>query len=104
MFLSSKDDIVPSASVVDYLRDTEVGVHDLGERGHGTWQYDTDVAADVISKALALRRQPSEKRLSIKWPGDDVSIVDSLRSSLPDPEPFVDVMSRALYGDVYGAV
>jgi len=104
VFLSSKDDIVPSASVVEYLKDTDVGVHNLGERGHGTWQYDADVAADVISKALALRRQPSEKRLSIKWPGDDVSIVDSLRSSLPDPEPFVDVMSRALYGDVYGAV
>ena len=95
---------MPSASVVEYLKDTDVGVHNLGERGHGTWQYDGDVAADVISKALALRRQTTEKRLSIKWPGDDVSIVDSLRSSLPDPEPFVDVMSRALYGDVYGAV
>jgi hypothetical protein len=104
VFLSSKDDIVPSASVVDYLRDTEVGVHDLGERGHGTWQYDAEVAADVISKALALRRQTTEKRLSIKWPGDDVSIGDALRGCVPDPEPFVDVMSRALYGDVYGAV
>ena len=104
VFLSSKDDIVPSASVVEYLKDTDVGVHNLGERGHGTWQYDADVAADVVSKSLSLRRQTSEKRLSIKWPGDDVSIVDSLRSSLPDPEPFVDVMSRALYGDVYGAV
>ncbi len=104
VFLSSKDDIVPSASVVEYLKDTDVGVHNLGERGHGTWQYDSNVAADVVSKSLSLRRQTSEKRLSIKWPGDDVSIVDSLRSSLPDPEPFVDVMSRALYGDVYGAV
>jgi pimeloyl-ACP methyl ester carboxylesterase len=104
VFLSSKDDIVPSASVVDYLKDTEVGVHDLGERGHGTWQYDGDVAADVISKALALRRQTTEKRLSIKWPGDDVSIGDALRGVVGDPEPFVDVMSRALYGDVYGAV
>ena len=91
---------------MDYLRDTEVGVHDLGERGHGTWQYDADVAADVISKALALRRQTNEKRMRIQWPGDDVSIGDALRGrlALPDPEPFVDVMSRALYGDVYGAV
>jgi hypothetical protein len=106
VFLSSKDDIVPSASVVEYLKETEVGVHDLGERGHGTWQYDADVAADVISKALALRRQTNEKRMRIQWPGDDVSIGDALRGrlALPDPEPFVDVMSRALYGDVYGAV
>ena len=102
--MSSKDDIVPSASVVEYLKDTDVGVHNLGERGHGTWQYDSNVAADVVSKSLSLRRQTSEKRLSIKWPGDDVSIGDALRGVVGDPEPFVDVMSRALYGDVYGAV
>ena len=88
----------------EYLKDTEVGVHNLGDRGHGTWQYDSDVAAGVVSKSLSLRRQTSEKRLSIKWPGDDVSIGDALRGVVGDPEPFVDVMSRALYGDVYGAV
>ena len=89
---------------MEYLKDTDVGVHNLGERGHGTWQYDANVAAGVVSKSLSLRRQTSEKRLSIKWPGDDVSIGDALRGCVPDPEPFVDVMSRALYGDVYGAV
>ena len=52
----------------------------------------------------AVRTRPA-RIPALLWPGDDVSIGDALRGrlALPDPEPFVDVMSRALYGDVYGA-
>lgn len=113
VFLASKDGIVPSAEVTQYLSPTHVGVRDLGDRGHGTWQYDEEARDAVLKRALSLRRRDDTSRvgdlvqhatqrvaksIDVRWPGDDVSILGALRGDVPESASFVDVMSRALYG------
>ena len=87
VFLSSKDDIVPSASVVDYLKDTDVGVHNLGE----TRPRHLAIRRGRLPLMLFPRRsrcdgKRTKNECASSGPGDDVSIVYLLRSSLPDPE------------------
>ena len=57
--------LVPHSSIMgcQHLRGVEgVTVHSLGDRGHGQWQYQEDLAERVARAALAARNEVDAKK------------------------------------------